>query len=664
MKTLVLNFKKKTTHLFFMCLFFISIGNAQTTIGLQNFEASGSTMTYSASGGLVKNGTSGAGDRPAASNFYTSASNGYWINNGTATITCANVTGLGSYVGKTANFNLAAFSIGNTGNGLDGTDTVIISISLDGGTTYSDEIEIDGNSNAYWAYSATGVASSTYDGNNTTTVFAPATGGSRTTDGYSTISLNLPDSATQVRIKITMFNNSNNEGWVVDDLTVKGFTPTNYYSKSTGNLNTLSTWGTNTDGTGTAPSNFTASNQYFNIRNNATPTIGAAWTVSGAISKVIVGNGTNACNFTVPSGFAFTGPVDVSSNATLTLTNTTIPTLGTLATTSTVVYNASAAQTISAVTYGNLTYSGTNTATFAGDCNILGSFSCSGTGGVTFNNTTSLRTINISGDFIITSSGTLEFGAGSGATAHSIINLAGDFSKTAGYMVTTTSTFNAIFNLSGTNNTIQSNGGTEIKWIDFNVLNTALYSLNGQFNYFGNNGTNAIFNVNNGGTLYCNGFNVVSTGGFAQFILSSNGTLGVTSPAGITTAGATGNIQTTTRTYTAGANYIYNGTLAQVTGNGLTANIPGNIEINNSAGVTLSAATTTSGNILLTAGTLSTSGSNFNIIDGGNWTNNGGTFTPGSGTVTFNGTGAQAINGSATTQTFNNITLTKTVGQT
>ena len=31
---------------------------------------------------------------------------------------------------------------------------------------------------------------------------------------------------------------------------------TNYYSKSTGNLELPSTWGTNTDGTGTAPGDF------------------------------------------------------------------------------------------------------------------------------------------------------------------------------------------------------------------------------------------------------------------------------------------------------------------------------------------------------------------------------------------------------------------------
>ena len=43
----------------------------------------------------------------------------------------------------------------------------------------------------------------------------------------------------------------------------------------------------------------------------------------------------------------------------------------------------------------------------------------------------------------------------------------------------------------------------------------------------------------------------------------------------------------------------------------------------------------------------------------GNWTNNGGTITPGTGTVTFNSAGAQAINGTAAS-TFNNLTLSGT----
>ena len=106
---------------------------------------------------------------------------------------------------------------------------------------------------------------------------------------------------------------------------------TNLYSKSTGDLNSTSTWGTNTDGTGTSPGNFTVEGITYNIRNNATPTIGAVWTVSGTGSKVVVGDGTNACNFTIPSTFNFsTTATDISNAGTITRTSSGTMSFGTM----------------------------------------------------------------------------------------------------------------------------------------------------------------------------------------------------------------------------------------------------------------------------------------------------------------------------------------------
>jgi hypothetical protein len=181
----------------------------------------------------------------------------------------------------------------------------------------------------------------------------------------------------------------------------------NYYSKSTGNLDLTSSWGTNTDGTGNAPANFTTAGNTFNIRNNATPTIGANWTVSGAGSKIIVGDGTNACNFTVPSTFVVTSPAtDVSNNGIITRTSSSVQSWGTLnvlaggtydhnfATGSlpTATWNAASTLLVSAtlqdnnfagVTFGNVTFrnsagttmlssSANQTATIAGNLNLEG----------------------------------------------------------------------------------------------------------------------------------------------------------------------------------------------------------------------------------------------------------------------------------------------------
>jgi len=115
----------------------------------------------------------------------------------------------------------------------------------------------------------------------------------------------------------------------------------NFYSKSTGNLETLSNWGSNTDGTGTAPANFTSNGVTYNIRNNATPSIGASWTVSGTGSKIVVGDGTNACNFTVPSTFTYSSvATDISALATLRNQNTAVTNLGTCSVVGTYEHNA------------------------------------------------------------------------------------------------------------------------------------------------------------------------------------------------------------------------------------------------------------------------------------------------------------------------------------
>ncbi|MBI4810332.1 MAG: hypothetical protein HY800_02595, partial [Ignavibacteriales bacterium] len=70
----------------------------------------------------------------------------------------------------------------------------------------------------------------------------------------------------------------------------------------------------------------------------------------------------------------------------------------------------------------------------------------------------------------------------------------------------------------------------------------------------------------------------------------------------------------------------------------------------------------TFGNVQISPGvTVTVTG---NIMVAGNWTNNEGTYTPGTGTVTFNSTiAAQAINGTAIIQNFNNLTVNKS-GQT
>jgi len=93
----------------------------------------------------------------------------------------------------------------------------------------------------------------------------------------------------------------------------------NYFSKSSGNLNTASNWTTNNDGTGSvSPSNFTTGYINYNIRNHPSPSIGADWTVSGTNSKIIVGDSTNTCNFSL--SYNLSAPnLDISANGSLSI---------------------------------------------------------------------------------------------------------------------------------------------------------------------------------------------------------------------------------------------------------------------------------------------------------------------------------------------------------
>lgn len=203
----------------FLVLFFSYYSIRSQTIVNDSFE--NTTTLFSNSGSTYYSGNSATGDRPATSPFASDATYGIGVSNGTAILT-SSVINTSACSSIQLSFNLAAFSIGSTTNGLDATDYVEVDISPDGGTTYYNTIQINGNNNAYWAYSATGIASTPYDGNATPVSFSPAAGGSRTTDGYSTVTVTGLPSVSNLMIKITMVNNSSSERWVIDHLIVSG----------------------------------------------------------------------------------------------------------------------------------------------------------------------------------------------------------------------------------------------------------------------------------------------------------------------------------------------------------------------------------------------------------------------------------------------------------
>jgi hypothetical protein len=136
------------------------------------------------------------------------------------------------------------------------------------------------------------------------------------------------------------------------------YNQTKYYSKATGSLAALATWGTNTDGTGSAPTSFLTDGQIFNLCNRATTTLDAPLTISGIASKFVVGLGAVSTSLTIPNTFALTAPTDVSNLGILIMQNTTEPTLGSLDPGSEVNYNAAVNQDVQAQNYGKLDVTG------------------------------------------------------------------------------------------------------------------------------------------------------------------------------------------------------------------------------------------------------------------------------------------------------------------
>ena len=208
----------------------------------------------------------------------------------------------------------------------------------------------------------------------------------------------------------------------------------------------------------------------------------------------------------------------------------------------------------------------------AGTFYVLGNLASSATSGTT---------MDLAGNFTV-SGGTFNASAYPGSTAAAglaTINLSNDFTYSGGTITESATTVGRgrfRFLKSGTVTVI--GGGTISNTVDFYIPNT-------------------------GTTVNLATYVLTGSG---DFIMSASTGLMMGSTGGISTSGATGNVQVTgTRTYGATSDFTYNGSVAQVTGNGLPATV-NNLTINNSAGVTLSQTVAVSNILTLTTGKVTT----------------------------------------------------------
>jgi|WetSurMetagenome_2_1015567.scaffolds.fasta_scaffold00144_3 hypothetical protein len=269
-------------------------------------------------------------------------------------------------------------------------------------------------------------------------------------------------------------------------------------------------------------------------------------------------------------------------------------------------------------------------------------------------------TLNVGGNF--SSAGNFNFTyANFPATA--VLNVTGNLSMTGGTFNMSTTSSTGTLNLGG--NFTQSGGtitesSTGSGSIIFNGTGTQLYTSGGTI-------SNTInFTVNSGSTLQmgAGGTTSLITGSIGSFTLSSGATLGITSADGISKTAATGNIQVSgTRTYSTGASYIYNGTIAQVTGDGLMQNNAANLTIDNGSGVSLTEATTISGLLTISNGTLNLGNHNLTVgslTGSGAISNSSGTASNVTLTVGSDNTSPAVYSGAISNGSATSVSLIKT----
>jgi len=235
--------------------------------------------------------------------------------------------------------------------------------------------------------------------------------------------------------------------------------------------------------------------------------------------------------------------------------------------------------------FGNFTWncsSQTGTAVMNSNASVQGDFRLSGTGTgeLSITDSNNPYTLTVTGNYFQTA-GIFDLNSGASSSAVASMNVAGNFSFTGGTITESSSGRGSVtFNGSGQMQTYIS-GGTFANTIDFTVAGGAYLQM----------GTAA------------NPTHI--TGSSGTFTLSSGATLGITDRYGITvgTGGSLGgNIKVTdTRSFNAGANYIYNGSTVQNTGDGLPASANSVVFDNSGGAVTFNAARTIN-NFSITAG--------------------------------------------------------------
>jgi hypothetical protein len=250
--------------------------------------------------------------------------------------------------------------------------------------------------------------------------------------------------------------------FALDDISVVGTPSPIFYWDGSGPIHSLSSWWSTISGTGLHPSNFTANNQVFNLVNNTTGTLSSPLTIGGTGSTLVIGNGTTGINFIAAADLTFTTGAQMlvlnTSTVTLQSANFPLSTDVVVNTGSTIDFAQSTQVSIWAITYDNLTISGSADKDQAGSPTVNGILNLNGSSLIMRNS--ALFNLNLNGT--ITGSGSIKTGGsrlniggsgpfgtinfGTGFTTQTVnqfnVNRTGGGTLTLGTSLTITSTSN------------------------------------------------------------------------------------------------------------------------------------------------------------------------------------------------------------------------------
>lgn len=191
-----------------------------------------------------------------------------------------------------------------------------------------------------------------------------------TTASTSYMAMNL-NPGTLYNFTVKAFDASHNKSAPSDALVVTTNMGQVFYSKDEGNLSSSSTWGTETDGSGSAP-NFNLNGQIYQINNRTTADVGGSLTIQGTASKLIVPTGV-----TLVVDQPLSAKLELQGNAVVQLDAATTPEFISVSDNSTIHFNGTNA--IPARQFGNVVLMGSGNKNFAaGETIIRGDLTVSG----------------------------------------------------------------------------------------------------------------------------------------------------------------------------------------------------------------------------------------------------------------------------------------------